>query len=330
MAFLWTASGIYNVAASKPHWALTEAIIAFGLGRSVATHSLGTEVPGLDSPDQIRLGAAHFEIACAFCHGSPDSAPNAATTGMLPPPPNLDGVSARWEAQELAWIIEHGLKYTGMPAWPVRGRHDEVWSLVSFLRALPMVPEAYRTLAGDKMMQANMASPAFCAICHRGGGAEQSHLVPLLTGQSEAYLARALREYAAGSRPSGIMGPIARALTPEERASLATAFADMPMAPFVESASDISSGRGARIAWTGLPARDIPACLTCHGGKAREEYPVLAGLPAPYIAAQLRLWQQGGRARTGFGALMGNIANRLSSDDIQDVSEFFARQGGRQ
>ena len=317
LAFLWTASGLYNVAASKPHWAVTEGIIAFGLRRSVATHSMDVTVPPLDTPEQIRLGAAQFETSCASCHGSPDASPSAVTRKMLPPPPGLNGAAARWDAAELGWIIENGLKYTGMPAWPAEGRRDEVWPLVSFLRALPMTPANYRALAGAKELQADRASPAFCATCHASSG-----LVPPLEPQSEAYLVRALGDYADGSRPSGIMGPIAQALSPAERTELAAAFAGAPF-PAPAIASD-SAKRGRLIAEQGVPARDVPACLACHGGSARADYPVLAGLPAPYLTGQLKLWQQGGRAGTPLGALMAGIAKRLTLDEIRDLSAFFA------
>ena len=52
-----------------------------------------------------------------------------------------------------------------------------------------------------------------CARCHgaRGEGGGKGAF-PRLAGQSQPYLAAALRAYASGSRPSGIMQPIAREL----------------------------------------------------------------------------------------------------------------------
>ena len=70
---------------------------------------------------------------------------------MTPPPPFLPEKVPQWQPHELFWIVRHGVKFTGMPAWPALGRTDEVWAMVAFLRRLPeMEPEAYRALAtGD-------------------------------------------------------------------------------------------------------------------------------------------------------------------------------------
>ncbi|MGL4312777.1 MAG: c-type cytochrome, partial [Sphingomonas sp.] len=38
---------------------------------------------------------------------------------------------------QLAYIVQHGVKYSGMPAWPAQSRPDEVWPVVAFLRAMP-------------------------------------------------------------------------------------------------------------------------------------------------------------------------------------------------
>jgi hypothetical protein len=38
---------------------------------------------------------------------------------------------------ELFWIIENGIRLTGMPAWGGAGRPEASWQLVHFIRHLP-------------------------------------------------------------------------------------------------------------------------------------------------------------------------------------------------
>jgi len=38
-------------------------------------------------------------------------------------------------------VVNHGLKFTGMPEWPVRDRDDEVWAMVAFLKKMPELDE---------------------------------------------------------------------------------------------------------------------------------------------------------------------------------------------
>ena len=71
LGFLFPWSGVYNVAASRGHWAVVEWLLAFVMRNSVKTHATGIEPPPLDRPDLVTLGAGHFHGGCACCHGAP-------------------------------------------------------------------------------------------------------------------------------------------------------------------------------------------------------------------------------------------------------------------
>jgi mono/diheme cytochrome c family protein len=48
---------------------------------------------------------------------------------------------------ELFWIVKHGVKMTGMPAWGVTHDDDLLWDVVAFVRKLPeLTPEQYQTM----------------------------------------------------------------------------------------------------------------------------------------------------------------------------------------
>jgi Cytochrome C oxidase, cbb3-type, subunit III len=67
---------------------------------------------------------------------------------MTPPPPYLPPRIPKWEPNELFYIVKHGIKFTGMPAWPALDRDDEVWAMVAFLRQFPKLDaDEYRRLA---------------------------------------------------------------------------------------------------------------------------------------------------------------------------------------
>ncbi|HHW1564599.1 TPA: c-type cytochrome [Pseudomonas aeruginosa] len=66
------------------------------------------------------------------------------------------------------------------------------------------------------------------------------------------------------------------------------------------------------------------ACIGCHGRQGHsqhQQYPSLAGQPAPYLAVQLKRFASGERASPN----MGPLAMTLSEADIQFLSEYFAR-----
>jgi cytochrome c553 len=69
----------------------------------------------------------------------------------------------------------------------------------------------------------------------------------------------------------------------------------------------------------------LQACFFCHGplGQARSrDYPALAGLPAPYIEAQLRAFATGQRS----SPTMGPLARQLTDPQMQTMAAYFARQ----
>jgi cytochrome c553 len=337
--FLVAWSGIYNVAASRGHWAIVEWLLAFGMRNSVELRAMTITPPRLDNGDLIKLGAGHFHGGCAFCHGAPGIPVSPIAQHMLPPPPDLTTSMRPWTDGELFWIVQHGIKYTGMPGWAALEREDEIWAAVAFVRQIPKLdPEVYRAwaLGGVRLpgqsgkelatVESNLQGAGACARCH---GAESagpaSALVPRLHGQPAEFLANALQEYAKGARRSGIMQPLAADLGAQDIKRLADYYAKL--APPEQQSQTIDKSlvaRGQHLATTGDPANGIPACNACHGRDAIANYPRLAGQNAAYMAGQLRLWRAGHHATTGGGAIMAPIARRLSEQDAAAATAYFA------
>ena len=147
-AFVVAWSGLCDLAANRGHLAVVQWFLDFGLRNSVATHAVAVQTPPLDNPDLVRLGAAYFHRGCAYCHGAPGIPVNPIARDMLPSPPDLSASMRPWKERELFWIVEHGLKYTGMPGWVAPEREDEIWAVVAFLKRLPTLDaRSYRDLA---------------------------------------------------------------------------------------------------------------------------------------------------------------------------------------
>jgi mono/diheme cytochrome c family protein len=134
-------SGLYDVAATGPDWAVTRWVLETARTRSIRTHAAGIEAPpGLDDPATILIGVEHFAAHCAVCHGAPGVPKGDIATGLNPQPPDLAHASARYTLSELFWILKHGIKMTGMPAWSDHS-DGELWATVAFLQKLPNMNE---------------------------------------------------------------------------------------------------------------------------------------------------------------------------------------------
>jgi cytochrome c553/cytochrome c5 len=343
-ALLVIISGIVPIKASSGHWAITAALLDFAKVRSVATHSFGVQSPSLDDPALVLRGASHYESGCYPCHGGPGGGVPPVMAAMTPVPPELSGRIARWTAEELFSIVKHGIKFTGMPAWPAQERDDEVWAVVAFLRRMPRLDVTeYRRLAYGEPVSSPIAGPSLatsvhepppavlniCSRCHgpygtgRGPGA-----FPALAGQRRAYLYSSLRAFADRTRFSGIMSTIAANLDDQTMRDAANYYEGLAPRSADGSTDVFSLARGEGIAHRGIPASDVPSCADCHGpteNPRNPAYPVLAGQHARYLALQLELFKARRRGGSGYVNLMHVFVDRLGSAEIKDVTLYYEK-----
>lgn len=101
--------------------------------------------PLASSSDALAPGLEHFAKFCAMCHANDGSGRKTAIgNGLYPKPPDLRAdLTQGLTDGELFWIIENGVRFTGMPAFGT-GRPDpagdrQVWQLVYFIRHLPRI-----------------------------------------------------------------------------------------------------------------------------------------------------------------------------------------------
>lgn len=169
-----------------------------------------------------------------------------------------------------------------------------------------------------------------CATCHGADGGGVG-LFPRLAGMNAAYLEKQLADFDTGARANGVMEPIAKALSAEDRAVISRHYAAMPIPPAKTAPAPDSAGPdspGASLALRGNWSAGVPACVQCHGPGGNgvgDAFPAIAGQPAGYIAAQLRAWQAGTRKNDPI-ELMRHLSAKLSEAEIDAVSQWFSLQ----
>jgi cytochrome c553 len=340
--FLLTVSGIMPIKASSRHWAVTSWFLNFAMRRSVVTHSLTTETPRLDDPGMVLKGATHYDFGCRPCHGGPELPQPAIAAQMTPHPPHLPPAIRQWRARELFYIVKHGVKFTGMPAWPAQQRDDEVWAMVAFLQRMPALTaqqyfELTRSPKPSNTTIDNLDDPTQtprlvvdnCSRCHTvDSDAPELNAFPILAGQRPSYLAASLLAFARGERHSGIMTPIARGLSAEDMSAMARYYSSLQPPRLAHRANTAAARleRGEEIATRGIASQRIPACSACHGPGSRSRnpvYPDLAGQYAEYLMLQLELFKAKKRGGTPYAHIMNMIAGRLTTEQMRSVSSYY-------
>ncbi|WP_394173780.1 c-type cytochrome [Thalassotalea litorea] len=76
-------------------------------------------------------------------------------------------------------------------------------------------------------IEAGKAKSAVCAACHGAKGISAVPMYPNLAGQKEAYIAKQLKDFKAGTRKDPVMAPMAMPLTDEDIANLSAYYASL-------------------------------------------------------------------------------------------------------
>jgi mono/diheme cytochrome c family protein len=160
-AAVFVASGVYDISATSPHWPVTRFVLELTRERSVETHSAGVELPDLKDPKLPEAGALLFRETCRLCHGAPGHPREKFAEGLYPNPP--DPTSAEFQENsdaELYWIMGHGLKMTGMPAFSPAYAPKQLEGVLVLLRRLPKLsPQEFDVLAAPAAGEGLGGSP---------------------------------------------------------------------------------------------------------------------------------------------------------------------------
>ncbi len=169
-----------------------------------------------------------------------------------------------------------------------------------------------------------------CVTCHgqRGQGTSNGYF-PRIAGKPAGYLYNQLIAFRDGTRKYPPMNYLVAYLPDAYLREIAEHFANerppfAPSPPPVVSSSVLA--RGQAVVNSGDVNKQIPACVTCHGGTLtgmEPGVPGLVGLRSSYVTAQLARWRSGDR-HAAAPDCMQRIATRLSDDDMVAVSSWLA------
>ena len=174
---------------------------------------------------------------------------------------------------------------------------------------------------------------AACIACHAIRERSDAYF-PRIAGKPAGYLLHQLQNFRDGRRSYPMMTYMVSQLSDDYLREIAEFFAAQhPSYPPPAPGSGALAGattleRGRQLVLHGDAARQIPACVSCHGaalGGVAPAIPGLLGLPSDYINAQFGAWRSGTR-RAAAPDCMATIAGRVSGDDIAAVSSWLSRQ----
>jgi cytochrome c553 len=285
-AFAVAASGLVPMSAVPPDPDGVAHLLHYGMTRSVAFHAKAPPAYApLSSDAMVTQGAANYAVECANCHGAPGFGQSPIALSTRPEPPPLIDVSKSLSDDELFVIVRDGVRYTGMPAWPVLNRPDEVWAVVAFLKAMPgMTRDAYTQLAYGNT-QGGRTDPATSVF-----GPPRPSDPTSTSGISRFIPTNQARPYMPGD----------------------------PQNPYATPAGTVlpRTGYGSLAGSTDALAR----CISCHGadgsGRAAGAFPNLTLQSPQYLYDALKAFSTGQRQ----SGIMWPIAANLTDEEMRAVA----------
>jgi mono/diheme cytochrome c family protein len=144
--------------------------------------------PVPDTKEVVKQGRLLFVQSCAICHGTDGRGGTDLGRNMYPPAMDMTSPHVQhWSDSELLWIIENGVRLTGMPSWQSSLSETDSWKLARFIHNLPRLDATTAALAASQTQPASepaktdllkygrtLYKQEGCFMCHqlnREGGA---------------------------------------------------------------------------------------------------------------------------------------------------------------
>ena len=196
----------------------------------------GKKNPLPDNDEVTRQGQQIFLQSCALCHGTDGHGRTDLGRNMYPPAMDMTSPHVQhWSDAELSWIIQNGVRLTGMPSWKSSISESDTWKLARFIHTLPrldavesaakpvQVPPAARPEAVLIKYGKTLYRQEGCFMCHQLEG-EGGKVGPDLTlegsrGRTDEWLIGHFKDPPAYT-PGSIM-PAFKNLTDEQLQALA-------------------------------------------------------------------------------------------------------------
>jgi cytochrome c553 len=172
---------------------------------------------------------------------------------------------------------------------------------------------------------------AICTACHGPNGNSTNPEWPKLAGQNAVYLAEQIRLFRSGARNNPVMKPMVANLSDKDISDIAVYFEAQTPAGLEADPSYWKSGQALYV--RGDKARDIPACVACHGpagrGNLAAGYPALRAQQSVYVVKQLTDYASGARYQvpnpataSRNGVMMLTVAKRLTPTEMRDLASY--------
>ena len=140
--FLLLKKGYMSMAADVEPLPLEKSLAMGAVDASTERHAAERKNPTPATEENLVAGAQLYLNHCAGCHGVPSNPDPPFGRSFYPPVPAFFKDAPDMPENQNFYIIAHGVRWTGMPAWNKTLTEAQIWQVVTFLTNIEKLPPA--------------------------------------------------------------------------------------------------------------------------------------------------------------------------------------------
>jgi mono/diheme cytochrome c family protein len=138
--FIYARFGFLDMRADIPVNAVEKAVAMPAVDASVDRRAPKVHDPVPSTQANLLAGMKMYQVNCASCHGDINRPHAMLADSLYPRPPQFMEDAPDMPPDQNFFILQHGIRWTGMPAWKQSLSDRQMWQLTTFLSQMDKLP----------------------------------------------------------------------------------------------------------------------------------------------------------------------------------------------
>lgn len=149
LGLLFALMGFVTMRADKPPSKMEATLAGHAMDASVASAAPKAANPVTADEANLAAGARLYRDHCTLCHGDPGHPKSLLADSLNPRAPQFMNDMADMPENQNFYILEHGIRWTAMPAWKNVLSEQQIWQTVTFLSHMHDLPPAAKQVFAE-------------------------------------------------------------------------------------------------------------------------------------------------------------------------------------
>jgi mono/diheme cytochrome c family protein len=157
--YFYLTGGHVNIAADQRPGFFERRLAMRAMDAAVERRAPDLKNPVPPTEENLVSGAKLYMDHCAGCHGVPSNPASEFSRSFNPPVPNFFKRAPDMPDHQNFYITQHGIRWTGMPAWSGILTDDQIWKIVTFMSQIEKLPPAAKKVLEPTEASATPTAP---------------------------------------------------------------------------------------------------------------------------------------------------------------------------